>query len=274
MTDTHDSAARHSVVRVRHEVRLRELAVRRVDHVTPQMLRVTLGGEALQGFISAAPDDHVKVFFPAPGSARPVLPTGPPGSASAAGPQPIARDYTPRRIDLQARELEIDFVLHGDGPAAQWAAQARVGQSLAIGGPRGSFVVSDDFDWYLLVGDETALPAIGRRLDELRADTQAQVIVEVADAAEQQSLQTRAALNVSWLHRDGASPGGVEPLLAAVRALTLPPGDGYVWIAGESHVAKALREHLLAERGLPKAWIKAAGYWKHDAVATHETHND
>jgi NADPH-dependent ferric siderophore reductase len=268
------SNERHAIERVRHEVRLRELEVRRVEPVTPQMLRVTLGGEALRGFVSAAPDDHVKVFFPAPGGQRPVLPAGPPGSAPSAGPQPIARDYTPRRFDPRALELQIDFVLHGDGPAAQWAARARPGQSLAIGGPRGSFVVADDFDWYLLVGDETALPAMGRRLEELREHTRVQVIAEVADAAEQQTLRSRATLEVSWLHRAGAAPGGIEPLLGAVRALSLPPGEGYVWIAGESHMARALREHLIADRGLPKAWIKAAGYWKHDAVATHETHND
>jgi len=250
------SDSKHSIERVRHETRRRELEVRRVRHLTPQMLRVTLGGEALQGFVSAAPDDHVKVFFPDTGA------------------QPIARDYTPRRVDLRAMELELDFVLHGDGPAAQWAASARPGQRLSIGGPRGSFVVADDFDWYLLVGDESALPAIGRRLEELRDDTRVRAIVEVTDAAEQQGLCSRATLEVSWLYRADAPAGEAEPLLSAVRGLTLPPGEGYVWIAGESHVARALREHLINERGLSKAWIKAAGYWKRGAAATHETHND
>jgi len=250
------SESKHSIERVRHEIRRRELEVRRVRHLTPQMLRVTLGGEAMQGFVSAAADDHVKVFFP----------------DNAA--QPIARDYTPRRVDLRALELELDFVLHGDGPAAQWAASARAGQMLSIGGPRGSFVVADDFDWYLLVGDETALPAIGRRLEELRENTRVQAIVEVADAAERQLLDSRAALELSWLYRGHAPAGEAAGLLAAVHSLTLPPGDGYAWIAGDSHMARALREHLVNERGLPKAWVKAAGYWKRGAVATHETHTD
>jgi NADPH-dependent ferric siderophore reductase len=250
------SDSKHSIERVRHETRRRELEVRRVRHLTPQMLRVTLGGEAMQGFVSAAPDDHVKVFFP----------------DNAA--QPIARDYTPRRINLRALELELDFVLHGDGPAAQWAASARPGQMLSIGGPRGSFVVADDFDWYLLVGDETALPAIGRRLEELRENTRVRAIVEVADAAEQQVLGSPAVLELSWLYRGHAPAGEAAALLAAVRGLTLPPGEGYAWIAGESHMARALREHLVNERGLPKAWVKAAGYWKRGAAATHETHND
>jgi len=247
---------RHSVERVRHELKRRELIVRRVRRLTPQMLRVTLAGEALQGFVSAAPDDHVKVFFP------------------GSGGEPAARDYTPRRYDAQSLELDLDFVLHGDGPAAQWAASAQPGQRLVIGGPRGSFVVSDDFDWYLLLGDETALPAIGRRLEELRAATRVQVIIEVADAAEQQPLHSRARLEVTWLHRGAGEPGQAEPLVGALSALSLPPGEGYAWIAGESQVARALREHLVHQRGLSKSWVKAAGYWKRGAVATHETHND
>jgi NADPH-dependent ferric siderophore reductase len=248
---------RHSIERVRHELRRRELAVRCVRAITPQMLQVTLGGEALQGFVSAAADDHVKVFFPAP----------------ADGP-PIARDYTPRRFDARALELELQFVLHGDGPAARWAAAAQTGDRLELGGPRGSFVVTDDFDWYLLIGDETALPAIGRRLEELRADTQVRVILEVSDAGEQQALESRAALELSWLHRGAEPTGDPARLLSALRALVLPPGDGYIWIAAETQVARALRAHLLAERAHPKEWIKAAGYWKRGAVATHETHND
>lgn len=96
------------------------------------------------------------------------------------------RDYTPRRFDLKTGELDIDFVLHGDGPASTWAAQAQPGQTLHIGGPRGSMVVPDMFDSYLLIGDETALLAIARRLEELSANCRATVVVEVENAAEEQ----------------------------------------------------------------------------------------
>ena len=82
------------------------------------------------------------------------------------------RDYTPRRYDLDTLELDIDFVLHGDGPASTWAEQAKPGQFLHIGGPRGSMIVPDIFDSYLLIGDETALPAIARRLEGLAAESQ------------------------------------------------------------------------------------------------------
>jgi NADPH-dependent ferric siderophore reductase len=265
--------------RVRHETKLRLLTVRRVQTLTPGMRRITLGGEALADFISAAADDHVKVFFPRAPGELPILPSGPPGSAAMPGtqhadaPAPIGRDYTPRRYTRAALELELDFVLHGEGPAATWAAQAAAGQQLGVGGPRGSFIIPNDFDWYVLIGDETALPAIGRRLEELAPPARAIVIAEVACADEELPLTSAATLAVRWLHRGSAEPGDASQLLAAARELQLPEGAGFIWIAGESNVSKALREYFVEQRGVDKAWIKAAGYWKRGAVATHETHN-
>ncbi len=265
----------HSVQRVRHEVRMRMLTVLRTKNITPKMLRITLTGADLEGFVSAAADDHVKLFFPERAGGDPIMPAGPPGSPqAAAAPRPIARDYTPRRYDAATHELDIEFSLHGDGPAAQWAAQARPGHKLAVGGPRGSFVVSNDFDWYLLIGDDTALPAIGRRLSELPAGARALVIAEVADGSEEQLFQTSADLQVTWLHRGEAPAGELTRLQTAASALKLPKGTGYTWIAAESNVARGLRQFLVAERQLDKQWLKAAGYWKHGNSATHETHDD
>ena len=262
--------------RVRHELKQRLLQVRDVSPITPKMVRITVGGDDLKGFVSAAHDDHVKLFFPHPGEDKPVLPTpSPNGPVYAEGAvRPAARDYTPRRYDAGANTLTLDFVLHGDGPAAAWAAQARPGKFLGVGGPRGSFVVPDDFDWYLFVGDETALPAIGRRLEELPAGPRTIVIAEIADAAEEQHFDTRTKLQTRWLHRNGAEPGSTSLLQSAVADLQLPSGDGYVWVAAEAATAKALREHLVAERGLSKEQVKAAAYWKQGAVAVHETYND
>jgi NADPH-dependent ferric siderophore reductase len=262
--------------RVRHETRLRLLQVREVSRITPKMVRIVVGGDALNGFVSAAHDDHVKLFFPHPGEEKPVLPTpGPNGPVYPEGVvKPAARDYTPRRYDAAADTLALDFVLHGDGPATMWAAQARAGHYLGVGGPRGSFIVPDDFDWYLLVGDETALPAIGRRLEELPAGTRAMVVVEIADAAEEQTFATRADAEVRWLYRDGAAPGTTPLLQQALADLRLPPGEGYAWIAAEAATAKALRRHLIEQRGLRKDRVKAAAYWKHGAVAVHETYDD
>jgi NADPH-dependent ferric siderophore reductase len=262
--------------RVRHETKMRLLQVREVSRLTPKMVRIVVGGEALAGFVSAAHDDHVKLFFPQPGQDKPVLPTptpnGPVYPDGAA--RPAARDYTPRCYDAAANTLTIDFVLHGEGPATSWAAQAQPGQFLGVGGPRGSFIVPDDFDWYLFVGDETAVPAIGRRLQELPASARVIAVVEVADPAEQQSFQTDTRLEMHWLHRAGAAAGNHLLLQRALTELALPPGDGYAWVAAEASAAKALRRYLVDQRGLPKDRVKAAAYWKLGAVAVHETYDD
>jgi NADPH-dependent ferric siderophore reductase len=266
MTTTTSPAAR----RVRHELRFRLLEVLRVEQPNPHMRRITLGGPGLAGFVSAGFDDHVKLFFPNPGEAEPLLPSpGPNGPVYPEGPRPAARDYTPRRFN--DTELEIDFVLHGDGPAATWAAQAAPGQRIGAGGPRGSFIPPEGLGWYLLVGDETALPAIARRLAELPAGTRAVVLAEVADASAEQPLPSRAEVSLTWLHRNGAAPGQPEALVAALAGLRLPEGEGYAWVAAESAVARALRAVLLERHGLDKAAVKAAGYWKHGAAASHET---
>src|SRR5690606_12361243 len=136
------------------EIRQRRLQVLRVTELTPRMRRVTLGGPELQGFISVGSDDHVKLLFACSPEEQQAIDNRNLGRDSTV--RPTMREYTPRRIDLTAGELDIDFVLHGDGPASTWAAQATPGQVLDIAGPRASMVVPDIFDSYLLVGDETA----------------------------------------------------------------------------------------------------------------------
>jgi NADPH-dependent ferric siderophore reductase len=200
----------------------------------------------------------VKLFFPAPGDHRPLFPEG--------GP---ARDYTPRRHDPVTRELTLEFVLHGDGPAAAWAAQAAPGQWLGVGGPRGSLLVPETYDVWLLAGDETALPSIARRLEEMRPGARAIALIEVENAAEERHLPTAANAAITWLHRNGAPPGTTRLLDQALEALSLPSGDLHAWLAGEIDTARRLRTHLIDTRGIARADIKAAGYWRLGAAAAH-----
>lgn len=259
-----------AVVRVRHTLKFRLLQVKRVVDVTPHLKRVTLAGDELDDFESASFDDHVKVFFPPPGEDAPARPEfGPNGIVFPQDrPRPVARDFTPRRYDRAARELDLDFVLHHPGPASQWAAQARVGQTLGIGGPRGSFVIPKDFDWHLLIGDDTALPAVARRLEELPAGTRVAVVLEVADPSAQIAFETDANLYVVWRHRGDAASGerGASRLVDALRELPLP--------AGEAAAMRGVREHLCRERGVAKSRIRASAYWKHGAIAVHESLED
>ena len=190
-------SSRPEARRVRHATRLRRLTVQHVQHLTPKMLRVALAGDDLPGFTSLGFDDHVKLFIPAPGEEL-VLPTpGPDGPIFPPGaPRPTLRDYTPRRYDVADGILYIDFVIHDAGPATTWAAQVRPGQVLGVGGPRGSFIIPTEFDWHLLVGDETARPAIGRRLEELPANTRALVVAEVESAGEELKFTSAASFEV------------------------------------------------------------------------------
>lgn len=265
-----------AVQRVRHPLKFRLLQVKQVRALTPHLIRVTFTGEDLHDFVSASFDDHIKVFFPEPGADKPVLPeAGPNGPVFPAGqPRPVARDFTPRRFDREARELDIEFALHDAGPAATWAAQAKVGQYLGIGGPRGSLVIPSGFDWHLLIGDDTALPAIARRLEELPPGTRVAAVIEVADASAQIEFTTQAELHIVWCHRNEVSVRG-EALLRAVREIYLPEnGEGYVWAAGEAATMRAVRYHLCTERGVDKSRIRAASYWKQGAEAVHETLDD
>ncbi|WP_428429562.1 siderophore-interacting protein [Pararhizobium sp.] len=266
---------RHATARVRHELRRRLLTVKTAERLTPQMVRVTLTGDDLQGFVSAGYDDHVKLCLPLAGQVSPVWPVGPDAPALPEGvvASPM-RDFTPRRHDPAKGELVVDFAIHAAGPATEWASTARPGTKLGVGGPRGSFVVTDDFDWYLLIGDETALPAIGRRLEELRADVPAIVIATVAGSEEEQTFETATRLETRWVHRPLDTASDPAFLLDAVKSLQLPEGDGYIWIAGENDTVKILRKHLVEERGHNRSWIKAAGYWRKGSAGFHENHNE
>jgi len=247
--------------RVRHATaRRRVLTVQHVASITPHMKRVTFGGD-LEDFVSLGFDDHVKLFFPD-------------GSVDAQGTaNMVGRDFTPRRHDRAAQTLQVDFAIHEAGPATQWASScAKRGETLTIGGPRGSFVIPLSFDWHLLIGDETALPAIGRRLAELPAGTRALVIAEVDSKEDEMEFATKADAAIIWTHRNGAPAGASERLSKALAGQRLPPGDYYAWVACESLVAKALRGQLVAECGANPKWIRAAGYWRRGAAAVHEVY--
>jgi NADPH-dependent ferric siderophore reductase len=255
------SADPRSPRRVRHQPRRRALAVKSVDRLAAHMIRVTLTGD-LAGFVSLGFDDHVKLFFPD-------------GTMDAAGaPNLLSRDFTPRRYDAAAGTLAIDFALHDAGPATRWAAQARPGEALTIGGPRGSFIIPAAYDFHLLIGDETALPAIGRRLEELPAGARAIVVAEVDGSGDELAFDSEADATVTFVHRNGAAAGASDALAKELARMKLPAGDYYAWVACESLVAKALRAQLIADHGANPKWMRAAGYWRRGAVAVHDVIED
>ena len=240
----------HSIRRVRHELKRRTLTVHEVRRLTPHMLRLTFQGPELTDFVSAGTDDHIKLFFPVDG-------------------EQAMRDYTPRRFDVASGTLVIDFAVHQAGPATKWALQARPGDTLQIGGPRGSLVVDWTFDWWLLIGDETALPAIGRRIEEAPAQTRVITVAAVPSPEDEQTFETAADHAALWVHRPIERADDPQPLLDALANVDLPRGEGYVWIAAEAKVARAVKAYIRDARGHPKDWMRASGYWARGRSDAH-----
>jgi NADPH-dependent ferric siderophore reductase len=249
----------------------RSVRVRQVRQLTPGMARITFGGEDLDGFAVPAPDAYVKVFFPGPGQAAPQLPP-PMGEDDAVSwyrsylampdaERPPMRTYTVRAHRAADHEIDIDFVLHGDtGPASAWARRAAPGDEVALLGAHGLYTVPDAADWQLLIGDETALPALGGILEELPEGIPARAFIEVESPREEQSLDTGDDVRVHWVHRAGAPHG--QPLLDAVRGADLPGTPPYAWVSGEAGMVKLTRRHLVRERHVDKRAITFTGYWR------------
>ncbi|GAA2355120.1 siderophore-interacting protein [Saccharopolyspora halophila] len=257
----------------------RDLEVVRTVDLSPSMRRVTLGGEELEGFLDQHTGPNIKVFVPQRGQQRPVLPALDEETGRyrwpAAEHRPTMRTYTVRRYDESRGELDVDFVMHGEhGVASNWARRARPGDRLGVMGPGGK--TCREADYYLLVGDETALPAISSIVEGLPPTARGQVLVEVDSIADQQRVACPPDLSWTWLHRDGVVPGRSRQLHEAVQGLDVPADlDVSAWVAGESGAVRGIRRHLRDERGMDSKSVLAIGYWKYGMAETeyHDKHN-
>lgn len=230
--------------------------VKRVEHLTPRMVRVTFTGPELADFGWNGPAAHIKLIFGPPAPATP----------GADAPRPTMRTYTPRRFDRQARELDVDFILHGEGPASSWAERAAVGQTLTIAGPGRNYVIDPAAEWFLLAGDDTAIPAISTILENLPAGAAARVLIEVVDREDEVEIPAHANTTVTWLHRGpDVSQAGIA-LEASVRAWQMPAGNGRVYVACESGAMRRIRAHLLTDKTISREHLVTRGYWKLGAV--------
>ncbi|MER5778335.1 siderophore-interacting protein [Streptomyces sp. NPDC002039] len=252
---------------------LRELTVLRVADVTPGMRRVTLGGPQLAAFRknglelpalrTEGFDDHVKFFFAEEEGGDPVLPGQNVSSLDwPADARPLTKDYTPVRFDPEAGEIDFDFVNHAGGVASSWAQAAKPGDVTWIAGPKMSHGHPEGADWLLAIGDETALPAIARWLEEMPEGTRARVFVEVGEDSHRQELPTRADAEITWLVRGGAPAGSTDLLEQAVRGMDWLPGTPFVWAAGEAVTLKGIRRHLAVDRQVPRERTHITGYWR------------
>lgn len=242
---------------------VREAQVVRTEQISPHMVRVVLGGEGLAGFAADEFTDHyIKVLFPAAGATYPEpFDMARIREEFPAEQWPVPRTYTVRAWDAVHRELSVDFVVHGDeGLAGPWAARARVGETVRFLGPGGGYAPDPAADWHLLVGDESALPAIAASLERMPDGAVVHAFVEVSGPEEEQKIVTPDGVAVTWLHR-GANPAG-ESLVAAVRGLDFPAGDVHAFVHGEAGFVKDLRRHLRMDRGIARERLSISGYWR------------
>ncbi|WP_405432127.1 siderophore-interacting protein [Micromonospora sp. NBC_00617] len=246
----------------------------RARRVGASLIRVTLGGAELTDFAGGGRDQSVSLFLPHPGQDAPVVPVERGGDwfgawrALAPDVRAVMRSYTIREHRPAAGEVDIDFVGHGGtGPASRWASLAGFGDRVLLLGPAVydnrsvCFRPPDDTDLVVLAADETALPATAGILAWLPAGTRVRAWIEVPDAADITELPTDADAEIRWIVRGSTTPGS-DLLLSALRAARLPAGTPYAWIAGESGVVRALRRHLVGERGFDRRRVTFAGYWR------------
>ncbi|MGH3755737.1 MAG: siderophore-interacting protein [Pseudonocardiaceae bacterium] len=233
---------------VRGRVASTVATVASVQALTPRMTRVRLIDESL----AAVPGQTLKIYVPDLASGR-----------------LVARDYTVRDYDPAGPSLDIDVVLHGEGPAASWARRVQPGATLEFVGPSGRYRPDPHADWHLFAGDETALPAIQAYVAMLPADARVFLYVEVADAAEQQPIPGSARPAVCWLHRGGRAPGTTTVLEDTLRAARLPVGQGRIWIAGHTPTVRRIRAHLLDQRGIDRRALYTRGYWDRVLPSIH-----
>ncbi|MBM7773076.1 NADPH-dependent ferric siderophore reductase [Actinokineospora baliensis] len=215
----------------------------RTAAITPLMRRVTLGGDALRDYQgSGLPDESCRIAFGAN----------------------LTRNYTIRRRDPLAQEIDIDFVLHEGGVAATWARTVHPGAQITISGaPAGKYAPDPAVAWRLLVGDATALPAIGRAVEELPAGARASVVAIVDNADERQTFDTNGDVGIEWVYAHSGEAGNA--LRRAVIDRALPDGDGYLWVAGEAAATRDIRRHLRHTLGLDADRYDTIGYWRLDA---------
>ncbi|MGJ8689666.1 MAG: siderophore-interacting protein [Gammaproteobacteria bacterium] len=219
------------------------LDVIRSEYLTPNMLRVTLGGSELKNFPDDQESAYVKLLFPQLGE-----------------PRPLMRTYTVSQ--QRSDEIAIDFALHGaQGPASMWAQNARAGDQISLAGPGPKKLINLDADWFLFAGDMTALPSIAVNLKQLPSDALGYVVIEVVSEADIQSLTAPENIEIHWVINTRATTHK-QPILERIKQLSWLPGEAAMWAACEFQCMRELRAYFKQERQLPKSHLYISSYWK------------
>ncbi|MHC8606786.1 siderophore-interacting protein [Paenarthrobacter ureafaciens] len=245
------------------------LTVLRKERLSPHMIRIIAGGPGFKDYAqNEYVDRYVKIVFPQPGvdyelpldlwAIRESMPRE---------QWPHTRTYTIRWVNLEAQELAIDFVVHGDeGLAGPWAAAAEPGDALTFTGPGGAYNPAPDADWYLFAGDDAAIPAIAASIEALAPEARGVAFLEVDSADDVLQITAPAGVELHWLQRNGVPAGSSELLLESLRTMEWLPGRVDVFAHGERGYMKGLREIFFVQRGLERSQVSLSGYWAQGRV--------
>jgi len=242
------------------------------ERLTPRLVSILFGGEALRGFPQPVPTAHIKLFLPDADGRLHAPVAGPDGLEWPDG-RPTMRTYTPRRYDADANTLEVWFVLHGEGPASAWAERAAPGDMVAIGGPGGRFTLDPAASPWWIAGDESALPAIATLIEALPETATARVHLEVDAPVDLVTLPEHPGIELLW-HCRADAPAGTRPGDLLVRALQdddVSPA-AYLWAGCEASAVRRIRSHALDVRSLPRDHVTTRGYWR-VGEANHPDHD-
>jgi NADPH-dependent ferric siderophore reductase len=250
----------------REPPKFRRVEVRRVEHVSPRLVRVTFGGAELEGLTVEQPAASVRLLLPSSGSREVVLPEWNGNEFLLAdGRRPTIRTFTPWHVAAGEVELDLGIVVHGEGAAAEWASSAQTGDAAAISGPGRGYTIDEDAHAFLLAGDETAIPAITQLLEGIPRATPVGVHIEIGHPDARIALPEHEHATIEWHELpEAAIPG--ELLIAAVNDADIAPGTK-IWAAGEAAAVWRVRRHLFEDLGLPRAQAAVRGYWKHGRAA-------
>uniref|UniRef100_A0AAU3H7I7 Siderophore-interacting protein n=1 Tax=Streptomyces sp. NBC_01401 TaxID=2903854 RepID=A0AAU3H7I7_9ACTN len=244
------------------------LEVRRRAFLTPGFASVTLGGPAVRDLTVAGDDQAVRLFFPREGQTTLRMPTVSNEAWMAQfllmpkPARPWVRNLTIRRVRPADDEIDIEFALHGDSPMSSWVRRAEPGSPAGIFDMGTTYRLPEHAKAQLLVGDESALPAILSIIEGAPPSRPTEAYVEVASSADIRPFEAPAGVRVHWLSRDDGQLRPGAPVLEAVRQASLPTVPFYTWVAGESRLATTVRRHLVNDRGVPKRDISFVGYWR------------
>ncbi|MGN7702636.1 siderophore-interacting protein [Cellulosimicrobium sp. 22601] len=251
--------------------------------VSPNVVRVTLGGEDMDLFTPMGFDQWFRMFLARDDQESLRLPTRTSGMwyvqylATPKARRPWVRNYTVRAARPDLREIDVDFVVHGEaGPASSFALSAQPGDRVGVLDQGVGYNPRVPHDWTLVVADETGLPAVAGICESLPDDARGLAIVEIPEAADAQDFRVPAGVELRWVVREGSAPEGTDPhtllpgalALEAVRSADLPSAPVYAYAVGESTLATGVRRHLVNDRGVPKAHVDFVGYWRHGHAAS------